>query len=296
MNRLPASLLIAGLAAGFAAESSGQFTPAVTRETEAAIDRIVEQRLADSSSRIAALELRVEHLERVTYTGNGSQPERDRVVHTIVRGDTLHSIAKHYGVTVNELAETNKLTQTQIIYIGDRLYIPRAGGGPIQQTPDNNDRNRDDRNDRNDSPPPPGGGSYVVRPGDTLTRIARSYRTTVDELISVNGLPNAHHINIGQSLRIPGASSGAGADPRGAKGPTVVDNSHAARDGEETYHYYEVVQGDTLESISKTFFTSERDLRDLNKLAPNAPIYAGQQLVVPTARYFEYLQKEGVIS
>lgn len=44
---------------------------------------------------------------------------------------------------------------------------------------------------------------YIVRKGDTLTAIARSYNTTVDAIASANGMRNPHFIQVGQVLQIP---------------------------------------------------------------------------------------------
>lgn len=44
---------------------------------------------------------------------------------------------------------------------------------------------------------------YIVRKGDTLSAIARSYNVTVAELASANGIRNPNFIQVGQTLRIP---------------------------------------------------------------------------------------------
>jgi len=52
-------------------------------------------------------------------------------------------------------------------------------------------------------PPPSGTTIYHVRAGNTLSGIAHLYDTTVQAIMAENGLKNAHHIYIGQILRIP---------------------------------------------------------------------------------------------
>ncbi len=44
---------------------------------------------------------------------------------------------------------------------------------------------------------------YVVQPGDTLYKIARRYRTTVDAIIEANDLENPDFLHVGQKLIIP---------------------------------------------------------------------------------------------
>jgi lipoprotein-anchoring transpeptidase ErfK/SrfK len=56
-----------------------------------------------------------------------------------------------------------------------------------------------------------------VRRGENLTLIARRYGTSVQAIVSANGLRNANYIWVGQRLRIPGGSSTGGG---GTKAPT----------------------------------------------------------------------------
>lgn len=44
---------------------------------------------------------------------------------------------------------------------------------------------------------------YIVRKGDTLSAIARSYNTTVDAIASANGMRNPNYLQVGQVLHIP---------------------------------------------------------------------------------------------
>jgi LysM repeat protein len=57
------------------------------------------------------------------------------------------------------------------------------------------------------------GGTYTVKPGDTLAKIAAANGTTVQALMGANGLKNPDLIYTGQRLTIPGASSAPAAGP-----------------------------------------------------------------------------------
>ncbi|MDT0350803.1 LysM peptidoglycan-binding domain-containing protein [Pseudonocardia charpentierae] len=46
------------------------------------------------------------------------------------------------------------------------------------------------------------GGSYVVKRGDTLSKIAKAHGTTVAALVSANGLSNAHVLKVGRGLKV----------------------------------------------------------------------------------------------
>lgn len=47
-----------------------------------------------------------------------------RSVHIVQPGDTLGNLAKQYGVTVQLIAQANRITNYNLIEVGDVLYIP----------------------------------------------------------------------------------------------------------------------------------------------------------------------------
>ena len=47
------------------------------------------------------------------------------------------------------------------------------------------------------------GKTYVVKAGDTLSKIAKKYNTTVDKLVSLNSIPNKDDIRAGQIIKLP---------------------------------------------------------------------------------------------
>ena len=87
------------------------------------------------------------------------------------KGDTLYSIARKFGISVNELMQYNNLNNT-VLSIGQILKIP----GEEKTT-------------------------YVVKAGDTLYGIARKYNKTVEDIKSKNNLSN-NILSIGQILTI----------------------------------------------------------------------------------------------
>ncbi len=103
--------------------------------------------------------------------------------HTVTYGQTLSGIAAWYGVSTYSLAQANNITNYNHVYSGQSLCIPGWSAPP--------------------APPPSGGFWYKVTYGDTLSRIALRYGTTVWAIMSANNLTSANRILVGQSLWIP---------------------------------------------------------------------------------------------
>src|SRR5690606_63094 len=111
--------------------------------------------------------------------------------HTVRRGETLASIARRYGVSTSALASANGMRNPNQIVVGQRLTIP-ATGRTAPSVPTARASTR----------------IYTVRPGDTLSSIARRHGVSVRELAVANNLSRTGHIRSGQKLRVPAASGG----------------------------------------------------------------------------------------
>jgi len=155
-------------------------------------------------------------------------------------GDTLLRIAARNNVSVSQLASPNGLRWNSWIYVGQRLTIPGSAPG---------------------SAPSSSSGAYVVRPGDTMLRIAARHGVSVSQLASANGLSWTSWVYAGQRLVIPGWTSGP-AQPSGAT-------------------TYIVQRGDTLSRIAARHGISASSLARVNRLRWNAWVYVGQQLTIP---------------
>ena len=95
-------------------------------------------------------------------------------------GDTLYSIARRFGITLEQLLAANpQIINPDMIYPGANIVIP--------------------------SPTPaPGQMIYIVQRGDSLYSIARRFGTTVDTLLRLNpNIKNASLIYPGQQVNVP---------------------------------------------------------------------------------------------
>jgi LysM repeat protein len=105
------------------------------------------------------------------------------VTYTVQRGDTLYSIARRYGTTVEAIAAANGITNPSRIRTGQTLTISGATGVP--------------------APAPSGGTTYVVQRGDNLFRIALRYGMSYVYLAQYNGIADPSRIYVGQVIKIP---------------------------------------------------------------------------------------------
>jgi LysM repeat protein len=58
------------------------------------------------------------------------------------------------------------------------------------------------------APDEPKYGTYKIKSGDTLSAIARKYKTTVSELAALNNIKNVNLIYAGRSLKVPMLAKG----------------------------------------------------------------------------------------
>ncbi|MBQ7612539.1 MAG: M23 family metallopeptidase [Spirochaetaceae bacterium] len=65
----------------------------------------------------------IEHVKRLQVGFKLTIPSVDGIFHTVKNGETLGSIANKYGLTVNNLLDSNNL-QTDVISVGDTIFIP----------------------------------------------------------------------------------------------------------------------------------------------------------------------------
>ena len=174
----------------------------------------------------------------------------DYTIYTVKNGDTLFSIADNFNVSVEELLTLNKLNSTGLT-IGQQLLIPTNGIQII------------------------GVVDYMIKPGDSLWKIANNCNVTIDDIVKLNKLDSTI-IYPGQVIKL---SESCAANQNGNNEPN-------------NENVYIVQRGDTLYSIARMFNTTVNDLIRLNNLQSTI-LQIGDQLIVPLSNYIEYTVQPG---
>ncbi|MDX1643804.1 MAG: LysM peptidoglycan-binding domain-containing protein, partial [Thermoanaerobaculia bacterium] len=107
--------------------------------------------------------------------GGATVASGGEITYTVRSGDSLWSLAKRYGTTVDRIRQDNGLTNN-VLQPGQKLTLH---GGSAS------------------------GAVYVVRRGDTLGKIAQRQGVSLGTLLAINGLSRRSVIYPGQRLIIP---------------------------------------------------------------------------------------------
>lgn len=186
--------------------------------------------------------------------------------YTVKSGDSLSKIASRHGVTVKNLMDWNNLTTT-LIYPGNKLVVSKNAASSNSSS--NSSTNKSSSNSNSSA------STYVVKSGDTLSKIASQYGVTVKNLMSWNNLSSTT-IYIGDKLVVNKNAASGNSSNGNSSGSSSSNNSSATNSSSSTYT---VKSGDTLSKIASQFGVSVSNLMSWNNLS-STTIYVGNKLVV----------------
>jgi len=125
---------------------------------------------AEAPEAAAAETAEVEVTEAEATEGEVEEAEApEPVTHFVRDGESLWTIARKYGTSVQALAAVNGLRPESVLRVGRELTMPGEGSA---ESADEGPRTR----------------LYIVKKGDSLWEIARRHGTTVRSLAAANGL------------------------------------------------------------------------------------------------------------
>ena len=117
---------------------------------------------------------------------------------------------------------------------------------------------------------------HEVRSGDSLSHLAKKYKTTVEQIKSVNEL-RSDLIRVGDYLIVPLAQQTEGYYSLSEK-QREKSRLNAQKNAEKVI--YKVVSGDSLWKIAVQFDTTVNSLVRWNQLIPTAPLSIGKELII----------------
>ncbi len=105
--------------------------------------------------------------------------------HTVSAGETLFSIAKRYGITVDELRSLNGFSSSDILKSGQTILVSGTSKSSSSTKGTTS------------------WGSHIVKKGETLFSISQYYEMSLAELRNLNGI-TGNNIMVGQRLKVSG--------------------------------------------------------------------------------------------
>jgi len=112
--------------------------------------------------------------------------------HTVRSGDTLFALARHYGITTNQILSSNPGVHERYLRIGSRLLIPalRDNIAPfVQPAPARENISFT--------------GTHMVTRGETLWSLARAHNVDIELLAEANGMQITDILHEGRVLNTP---------------------------------------------------------------------------------------------
>jgi LysM repeat protein len=138
---------------------------------------------------------------------------------TVQPGETLSQIADRLGISMTRLMKLNGITNPDHVESGSKLTVPSSvsSSGRAKGTSTSSNANTT---------------KVTVKDGETLSEIADRHGMSVNELVRLNALSNADHVETGSTLRV---KASAVASSRSADGPSSYRkgaSQHVVQPGE----------------------------------------------------------------
>ena len=113
--------------------------------------------------------------------------------YTVAAGDTVIGISSRFGLDWHDVLGLNGLQPSSLIFPGQKLRLTGTPAAPASQP----------------APAPQPGGTYQIKPGDTLYGISAKLGVPLGDLLTANGLSLSSVIYAGRSLNLPAPAAPA---------------------------------------------------------------------------------------
>ncbi len=209
--------------------------------------------------------------------------------YTVVSGDGLYAIARKTGTAIEDLLSLNGLSLNSTIYPGQVLTLSASSESSANEETTSAEESSSSTQETPSeesaasSEQAATGGTYTVVSGDGLYAITRKTGTSIEDLLSLNGLSLNSTIYPGQVLKLSANSEAATAEE--STESTTEETQEEATTSEETTpstneKIYYVHSGDSLYRIAHNHGISLTTLLEWNHLSVDSIIHPGQGLIV----------------
>lgn len=197
--------------------------------------------------------------------------------HTVRRGDTLYSLARTYGLTMDELARMNHLNKKKPLRVGSKLIVESPSRKALTSDPAKELSAR-----ANASMPGPGSAlhkgdqtnarHHVVQKGDTASSIARKYKVPLSHFMAWNNLDAKSILSPGSTLIVspPGQNS-----PRASsKKPQAASSQQSSSARRDKTAPRPAPQNNTMKKSSAKAQESKSTQPTIHTVAPDETLWA----------------------
>ena len=193
--------------------------------------------------------------------------------YTVKKGDNLWTIARRSNVSLNELYAANGLDTTSILSIGQQLQIPVEGSTATVTAPSPDTYQPTSFNQ--------GSTEYMVKRGDSLSKIANQFDTSVRAIKAANGL-SSDLIRVGDKLVVPVSSSSIGTSSAMSAAPSdsMSSSSTAPSFSASGARTHTVKSGEYPGKIASQYDMTTDELLALNGITDPRKLQVGKVLKV----------------
>ena len=200
-------------------------------------------------------------------------------VHVVQSGENPWTIAKKYGVSMDELIKINEIGNSRDLKIGQELKIPAkvSPSNPAAEAT-NNSSDKPEFDSK-------GYDVYSIKNGDNPWTIARKLKVNYEALLEINDIENPRDLKIGQMLRVPKPgqkpmSTIASEDEEGFIGPRQKDAVETPFDA-DGHQVHSVKSGENPWTIARKLQVDYKELIELNQIDNPKDIKVGLKLKIP---------------
>ena len=207
---------------------TSSFIAALSLTSFGQTDASLDSKISNKEEQLAEIE---KELHELRSKLNAKLVEK----HSVKQGETLHSIARIYDVSVSRIMMWNKITDPTKVKVGEKIVISELLSAPVSNTPSDEETSPSVRT-----------ADYIITSGDTFYSIARHHKMSLSELRALNPNVNIHLLSPGKKLKILGDFSVAS---RHAKRSENITGEKGAKPQDRQLVPKPEVHADTLKVI-----------------------------------------------